>query len=387
MRRESTASRNTQMNINESICSRNTETSFDGGLNGMAPYELPDAMKDNLEMLRRSMPSLENIYCASDVLIQTSQQLSRTLESAYQSYDIANSSVQAMISSSEMMVLNSISSLQDIYIPSINEALVDAFSNTTNADAIAASLSQLAVTVSDSIISPLVDWMSAFDFSSILDPLTETLGSLLERDRLKTACLTYMYQANWCPSVILCTDWSLICEIADIVAHTRPGKNRIKKIDSVIFAYYDDSIVEKMKKNWRKLDMPEYEMRIFHQCIQAYHRKEYVIPVVVLSTQWENIICRKASKACDGDGGKAKRYFRQLVDGNDYPEILSSFYNECIMFHCRSSESVVGKEGLPGRNSAAHGLFEKYPSRKAALNAILFTDFLLNLVPVSVKGC
>ena len=37
------------------------------------------------------------------------------------------------------------------------------------------------------------------------------------------------------------------------------------------------------------------------------------------------------------------------------------------------------KEDVPGRHGIAHCWYNKYPTKKAALNAILFTDFLLNL--------
>ena len=44
--------------------------------------------------------------------------------------------------------------------------------------------------------------------------------------------------------------------------------------------------IEEMKKEWRRLDLPEHLMRILHQAVQAYHRKEYAITVIVLSTQY-----------------------------------------------------------------------------------------------------
>ena len=57
-----------------------------------------------------------------------------------------------------------------------------------------------------------------------------------------------------------------------------------------------------------------------------------------------------------------------------------SFFDEYIMYNCESVEEV--KEDVPGRNSSAHSWYNKYPSRKAALNAILFTDFLLDIEPL-----
>ena len=47
------------------------------------------------------------------------------------------------------------------------------------------------------------------------------------------------------------------------------------------------------------------------------------------------------------------------------------------MYSCYSVEEVI--DDVPGRNSSAHSWYSEYPSKKAALNAILFTDFLLRL--------
>jgi hypothetical protein len=54
------------------------------------------------------------------------------------------------------------------------------------------------------------------------------------------------------------------------------------------------------------------------------------------------------------------------------------------MYNCNSSAETI--LDVPGRNSAAHSFYESYPTRKAALNAILFTDFLLNLEPLEEEN-
>ena len=53
--------------------------------------------------------------------------------------------------------------------------------------------------------------------------------------------------------------------------------------------------------------------------------------------------------------------------------------NDLVFYKCYSMDEVI--PDVPGRHSIAHGWFDKYPSRKAALNAILFTDFLIGLQP------
>ena len=41
-----------------------------------------------------------------------------------------------------------------------------------------------------------------------------------------------------------------------------------------------------------------------------------------------------------------------------------------------ANEDII--EGVPGRNGCLHGQYKKYPNKKASLNAILLTDFIIN---------
>ena len=68
-----------------------------------------------------------------------------------------------------------------------------------------------------------------------------------------------------------------------------------------------------------------------------------------------------------------------LIDENGYDEIFDSFCEEFIFYDCRKPGDVIAD--VPGRHGIAHSWYDKYPSKKMALNAILFTDFLLHLEP------
>ena len=48
-----------------------------------------------------------------------------------------------------------------------------------------------------------------------------------------------------------------------------------------------------------------------------------------------------------------------------------------IFYDCNSSTDVI--DDVPGRHGVAHSYYQKYPSKKAALNAILFADFLMKI--------
>lgn len=196
-------------------------------------------------------------------------------------------------------------------------------------------------------------------------------------NQLKEIVILECYDAKWFPHALWVKESALLIDFFDLIATTKKSNNRVKKMDRIIFAYFSKDRIESLKKEWRRLGIPEHKMRMMHQAVQAYHRKEYALTVVMLSTLWEGIIYDKADDSSRKNGKRTKKNFQKLVSQSEYYEMLQSFFDEYIMYECRSEDDV--KEDVPGRNSSAHSYYRKYPSRKAALNAIIFTDFLLAL--------
>ena len=119
-------------------------------------------------------------------------------------------------------------------------------------------------------------------------------------------------------------------------------------------------------------------LRILNQAVQAYHRKEYVLTISALATLWEGIIARKSGFADDYRvSGKMRNAIQALIAENGYEEIVGSFCKDFIFYDCYTKDDV--KPDVPGRHSICHAWYDKYPNRKTALNAILFTDLLLKL--------
>lgn len=231
------------------------------------------------------------------------------------------------------------------------------------------------------MMAPFQKWIRLM--YQIKNPFEGIIEKFRERGyQLKEIVIEECYDAKWFPEVVFeMPSADGFVKFLEVINHTRKSKSRIKQIDKVILAYYDDKYVENQKKSWRKLGLPEYMMRIFHQAVQAFHRKEYAITVIVLSTFWEGIINNKKGIA-DGSHVRTnvtKENFKELVEEDGSHEVISSFYNEYIMYQFNGKEDLI--DDVPGRHGVAHGAYNGYPSRKAALNAILFTDFLLKLEP------
>lgn len=319
------------------------------------------------------------------------QRMQETLNAASrmtESFVNAQQNIQnALYSPAMQQMIQGLAAVPKLYYDFNNSPMVVGLRSLIESDAFRTS-ALAAQRIYDSMAaiydSPVFKWIQTFDFN----PLFESLNSLsipeLDPEKIKQVYLHEMFDAHWFPGTIWSADLKLTLDVVDVIGSTRKSKNRVRQIDRAVYGYYTKSVIESMKKEWRKLDLPEHLMRILHQAVQAYHRKEYAITVIVLSTQWEGIIYSKAHDNGRKDTKKTKRYLAALAEQNNYLEIFKSYYDEFIMYNCNSpAETIVD---VPGRNSAAQSFYETYPTRKAALNAILFTDFLLSLEPLEEEN-
>ncbi len=229
------------------------------------------------------------------------------------------------------------------------------------------------------IYSPIQEMLKGISLNPLAGVLKKLLGFDFSKyiNQFKDIVIRECYDAKWFPHALWVKEYELLINFCDLIDTTKKSKNRIKKMDQIIFAHFSKDRSESLKKEWRRYGIPKHKMRMMHQAVQAYHRKEYALTVVMLSTLWEGIIYDKADDSSRKNGKRTKKNFQKLVSQSEYNEMVQSFFDEYIMYECRSEDDV--KEDVPGRNSSAHSYYRKYPSRKAALNAIIFTDFLLRI--------
>ena len=228
-----------------------------------------------------------------------------------------------------------------------------------------------------SITSRLGKWLQTVDFS----PLTNILESIpdieFDYDKVNDIFLKAMFDARWFPYAGWIDDFKIADAMFEILNSSRVSKNRAKRIDKLIFSYYDKNRINNFKRTWRQMNLPMYMTRILVQSVQAYHRREYALTVSALSTLWEGIIQEKMNDDSYRISKRTRENLAKLIEENDFNKIISSFCNEFIFYDCNKPEEV--KSDVPGRHSIAHCWYDAYPNRKMALNAILFTDFLLGL--------
>lgn len=240
-------------------------------------------------------------------------------------------------------------------------------------------LENFSSALTEAISSPFVDWLRNVDFS----PLTQIWedwnfdSTLADKyDELNEIYLRAMYDAKWFPYAGWIADVELFAEVNDILGSSRGMSKRCeKRIDKAIISYYTKTEIKHIKKQWRESSLEPYIKKALGQTLEAYLRKEYALVIPFLATMWEGIIKSKTVE----NTKKPKEDLKKLVYENGYDDVFSDFYNNMIIGTCYSIADVV--EGVPNRHGVAHSWYMKYPNQKAALNAILLTDFLINLKP------
>lgn len=246
--------------------------------------------------------------------------------------------------------------------------------------------------ISNLVKSPVFEWLNTLDvfppIHSILADLHLPEDGLLGRyDKLKEAYLTTLMECKWFPYAAWAADLNLFAEVSDIMATSRgASKRREKRIDQAILSYYDKTEIKAIKRAWRQMDIDSHIKRILGQAIEAHLRGEYTLTISSLSTMWEGLIYIKANNATMQDRHRqrmeiTKKDLAALTESNDYNKIFSDYFDRFIVSQCNAVSDVV--DGVPNRHGVSHSWYHKYPNKKASLNAILLTDFILSLEPIA----
>lgn len=246
-------------------------------------------------------------------------------------------------------------------------------------------------TIAKSLRTPAIDHL----LESSLNPIIEALNrlsldfNLSQRyKKLNEAYLKAMYEAKWFPYAGWIANMYLFEKVNEIINTSRYGsKNREKRIDKAILSYYTKTEIRNLKRSWRKSNLDYTTQKIICQAIEAYLRGEYVLTISCLSTMWEGLISTKANNVAPVERKrqnmcKTKDELKSLIEHNDYDygDVFNDYVNSFILSNCNSVADVI--EGVPNRHGVAHSWYKKYPNKKAALNAILLTDFIITLEPI-----
>ena len=244
------------------------------------------------------------------------------------------------------------------------------------------------VTLLSSTVQSILDCFLGIDYSPFknIQNFIKGFNFLKYRKELDDIYLQELINAKWFPVRITMVSAEFFSDIIHILGTTKASsKNRLKKIDKVFFNYYNENTLKELRMFWKSRNLPNHIKRILFEAIQAYKRRQYALTLSALVSLWQGIIQEKATANQSGKTDKkTKEEFQQLITENECNNLVQYYFEEYIFYPCYGVEQA--KEDVPGRNSVCHSWYHKYPTRKAALNAIIFTDFLLELEPVKKEN-
>lgn len=305
------------------------------------------------EIIQRMLP--ENIPMAS---FEVSKPMIETVD-VLANYQFEFSSLSSLVQASNSMITSMVAGLTALVESSVMKEI-------------------------QAISSTIGQWLQTVDFTPLINILQDIKVNGLEYEydyeEIDEIFLKAMFDARWFPYAGWIADFRIVGDLIDVLNTSRASKNRIKRIDALIFSYYDKEEINNFKRRWRQMNLPTYMTRILVQAVQAYHRREYALTVSALSTLWEGIIQEKAKDESFRVSKKTRENLTKLIEENEFNKIFASFCEEFIFYNCTKPEEF--KPDVPGRHGIAHCWYNEYPNRKMALNAILFTDFLLELKPI-----
>ena len=229
-------------------------------------------------------------------------------------------------------------------------------------------LGNVIASISENFFNPLRELWDTIDFD-------EMHRSLLEKERKGIEQL--LFEAKWFMFSADIAVGSFVLDVVDVLQNKRV-KNYEKHIDAIVFKYVTQDEVDDIGREWKTRKLSKHLKRILLEAIGAYKKRQYATTAIVLSNLWQGFIFDLCDKSDERVDKKTKEYFAQIISKENAPEIILQFHDTYIWGNCYDRTQVI--DGIPGRHAIAHGwlMKTKYPSRKEALNAILFTHFLIS---------
>lgn len=265
---------------------------------------------------------------------------------------------------------------------------------TTMLSAMSSTLTKLALnytsnlTMLSNAVQSMLGVFGKIDYSPLwnIQSLIQGFDFSKYRKQLDDIYLEELIKAKWFPVHITMVSTGFFADIMNVIDTTKPdSKSRVNKLNKVFFSYYDEKNLNELKRYWKTHNIPSHIKRILYDAIQAYKRKQYALTISALAPLWQGIIQGKAKGLQESKtNNKTKQEFQALITENDCNSFVQYYFEEYVFYTCYSLEEV--KDDVPGRNSICHSWYNKYPSRKTALNAIIFTDFLLELEPIKKEN-
>lgn len=294
------------------------------------------------------------------------------------------------VSSSMMLAQANIDNVTRAVTTFANPVIQSVIDRTSILSTMGSTLTNLALSYASNLsvlnnaVKSMLGFLGNIDYSPLwkIQSLIQGFDFYKYGKELDDIYLQELIKAKWFPVHITMVNAVFFADIMRVLDTTKlESKSRINKLDKVFFNYYNERNLNELKRYWKTRNIPSHIKRILCDAIQAYKRRQYALTVSALAPLWQGLIQNKAKGKEEGKrDDKTRAEFKELILENDCNSFVQYYFEEYIFYPCYSIDEV--KDDVPGRNGVCHSWYKKYPSRKTALNAIIFTDFLLELEPI-----
>lgn len=252
-------------------------------------------------------------------------------------------------------------------------------------DSLIKEMTDSIIKMQSTLCSSLSSLMSGYqlNFIPLIVQIQKAIDSIpkdwqnVDTTQIIEDCVKDMFENKWFPSAVCDAGVSFIYNYRDIAKTTRVGsKHRGKLLDKLVFSCYGKDYLKETKRKWKSRTTSAYQRRTLLEALRAYERKEYATTIIILSTFWQGLIYEKTNNEDDYRKDKeTKEYAHQLMNDQFFHEFYEKYFDDYIYYKCSNANEV--KEGVPGRHAIVHNWYKNYPSKKEALNAIFFTNTLI----------
>lgn len=152
---------------------------------------------------------------------------------------------------------------------------------------------QLTETFNIPVMELLKDVTSLL-IGEINEELKVPLSKNTNFERILNSYLYKMYETRWFPYVGLGYSYEFANNILSAISTNKD--KMIEEVDSIIFEYFNDDIIKRIKKTWENANVTRIKKRILDEAVNAYYRKEYALTVSTIVVLWEGIIATKVNE-------------------------------------------------------------------------------------------
>ena len=92
----------------------------------------------------------------------------------------------------------------------------------------------------------------------------QNIGFDYDYEEVNEVFLKAMFDARWFPYAGWIADYRIVDAMLEILDTSRASKNRVKRIDKLIFSYYDKEEINNLKRGWRQMNLPPYKRKKSH---------------------------------------------------------------------------------------------------------------------------